>query len=103
MTCIAVEISRFVDAHQPGFVECTLVDAGGTRHFFLEKLPVVTSANLWSGSNYPQPGVIACEVKEEWLNNDGKALAKISTEQPFGVESNAGLTSFVVLQAQLQR
>ena len=32
MLLLSVQIDRFVDEHPPGFVECSLVDAEGTRH-----------------------------------------------------------------------
>ena len=37
MPCIAIQIVRFVDTNQPGFVECSLRDAAGREHFFVEK------------------------------------------------------------------
>jgi hypothetical protein len=44
MTAVKVEIVRFVDEHQPGFVEVALVDAAGRLHTFVEKVPVAESA-----------------------------------------------------------
>jgi hypothetical protein len=53
---LIVQIESFVDDHQPGFVQCLLVDAHGHKHQFVEKVPVVSSNNLFADSNYPQPG-----------------------------------------------
>jgi len=103
MTAVVVEISRFVDEHQPGFVECALVDASGTKHTFIEKVPVVSTANLLSSSQYPQLGFIACEVQDQWQSAEGASLVRICTERPWGVESKQGVTTFVVTTAQLVR
>lgn len=102
MPAVTVEIARFVDDHQPGFVECVLIDAAGTKHTFIEKGPVVSAANLTATSVYPQSGSIACEVQDEWQSTEGTSLARISTEQPWGVESQNGHTVFVVAKSQLQ-
>jgi hypothetical protein len=101
MPALAVEISRFVDESNPGFVECLLVDALGHSHLFVEKVPVVTTEDLWSTSTYPRPGVIACEVEAEWKDGEGQSLARVSTELPWHVESTVGQTQFVVLASQL--
>lgn len=101
MPAVTVQISRFVDEHQPGFVECILTDALGESHLFVEKVPIVSTDGLWSTSSYPQPGAIACEVEEQWQDAAGRALARVNTERPWGVESTAGTTCFTVLLAQL--
>ena len=38
MHFISVQIVRFVDSHQPGWVECLLVDAERRRHIIVEKV-----------------------------------------------------------------
>lgn len=103
MTAIAIQIERFVDDYQPGFVECRLVDAEGLSHLFVEKLPIVSAEDLWSNSLYPQPGAIACDVEEEWIDKSGRSLAKVNTERPWSVESTTGATRFVVLSSQVVR
>lgn len=102
MTELVVQIERFVDEHQPGFVERSLVDALGKKHFFVEKVPIVTTEDLWSDSQYPRPGVIACQVQREWRADDGLLLAQVSTELPWHVESTSGESCFVVLAIQLR-
>jgi hypothetical protein len=101
MPVLRVEIARFVDEHQPGFVECTFVDAEGVRHSILEKLPVVTRENLWSTSIYPRPGEVACQVLAEWKDRNGQLVLRVSTEEPFHIESTDGQTQFVVLASQV--
>ena len=99
---VKVEISRYVDASFPGWVECTLVDALGVEHMFIEKVPVVTKARLDAGISYPQPGVIACVVIEKSERDDGRQLVHIDTRRPWDVESTAGRSRFEVFPEQLR-
>ena len=103
MTVISIQIERFIDDHQPGFVECRLVDANGQSHMFIEKLPIVTSANLWADSSYPQAGTIACEIESESIDAAGRKLVQVSTERPWAVESTEGVSRFFVLSSQVVR
>ena len=91
MLGVAVQIVRYAEDSQPGWVECHLIDTHGRRWSFVEKVPVVTTAALDAVSAYPQPGFIACEVL-------GKAggVARIDTTRPWGVESVEGETQFDV-------
>jgi hypothetical protein len=101
MSILAVQISRFVDEHQPGFVECVVVDALGHSHLFVEKVPIVSEENLLSTSSYPRNGEIKCEVEAEWKDEAGRSLVRVNTEQPWHVESTTGETKFVVLSSQV--
>lgn len=98
MTAVKVEIVRFVDEHQPGFVEVELVDAAGRVHTFVEKVPVVTEEALSADSKYPCNGVIRCQVVGD--TKDG--LVQIDTGQPDGVESLEGETRFAVASSELR-
>jgi hypothetical protein len=102
MHVLLVQIDRFVDEHQPGFVECSLIDSSGKTHLFLEKVSVVTSSDLWSGSQYPQPGVIACQVERKLQGPEGETLVQVNTELPWHVESTAGETWFIVRASQVR-
>jgi hypothetical protein len=101
MMAINVVISRFVDEWQPGWVECKLTDAWGCQWTFIEKVPIVTTAGLDAQSNYPQPGVIACEVLERRRSADGREVISVDTTKPRGVESTSGTVRFDVLLEQL--
>ena len=100
---LSVQVERFVDDHQPGFVECVLVDADGRRHKFIEKGPVVSTADLWIDSEYPQPGRLGCTVDRKWVDELGRCLVQVSTECPWSIESIAGETKFTVLEQQIVR
>jgi len=93
----------YVDESFPGWVECTLVDAYGYDHVFVEKVPVVTKAHLDSASSYPQSGVIACVVLDLGISqsDDGRRLVHIDTQTPCGVQSLAGRSRFDVFPEQL--
>ena len=103
MIKLAVQIERFVDDHQPGFVECVLIDADGRRHEFIEKGPVVSAENLWLDSIYPQQGYVGCIIEDEWLDELGRRLARVNTGEPWSIESVAGETRFTVLDQQIVR
>jgi hypothetical protein len=93
---VAVQIVRFVDAHNPGVVECTLIDAEGVTHSFIDKVPIFTNEMLVADSLYPQPGSLGCTILAQWQDSKGRSLMRINT-----IESTEGLSAFVVLSAQL--
>jgi hypothetical protein len=102
MATVPIQILRFVDGHQPGWVEGAIHDADGVEHRFVEKVPVVTRENLTAASIYPQTGAIACEVLAHWSDATGRALSRITTRHPWGVESVTGFSEFVVPSAMVE-
>jgi hypothetical protein len=98
---VSVRITRYVDDHFPGFVECLLVDATGRQHLFVDKGPVFSLENLLPTTVYPRPGVIMCEVDADWRDPHDADLVRIDTEHPSGLESADGLTKFVVRRSEL--
>jgi hypothetical protein len=101
MPTLAVQITRYVDDHFPGFVECTFQDAEGKTHVFVEKLPVVSLEALDAKSIYPAIGAIACESEQAWTDDAGRRLVRINTDLPWHIESIGGDIHFVVLASQL--
>jgi hypothetical protein len=101
MSEIRVQITRFVEAYQPGLVECQLIDAWGKTWTFIEKIPVVTSENIWENTCYPQPGVIACRIVNEQIDAAGRRILTVDTEDPWGIESVTGEKRFDVLLEQV--
>jgi hypothetical protein len=59
---VRVEIMRYTNNHQPGFVECRLTDVDGRVWSFLEKVPVVTTEYLDAESRYPCAGAVGCTI-----------------------------------------
>jgi hypothetical protein len=96
MHYLAVQIVRFVDSSQPGWVECEFVDAEGRRHVFKNKVPIFTVEDLGAESKYPTPGVVCCEVLERYQNEKGHETARVTTAEPKGIESTEGLCEFTV-------
>ncbi len=102
MTYVIVDIMRFIDCAQPGWVECRLTDAAGNKRFFREKVPVVSTEDLDEQSIYPCRGVIACEIVGTGIDDDGCEIVTIDTDRPWGCEALDGGTRFDVLQTQLE-
>jgi hypothetical protein len=88
---LAVQIVRFVDSSNPGWVECELVDAAGRRHILKDKVPIFTVEDLDADSKYPAPGSVGCEVVERYQNEKGQELVRVRT-----IESNEGVSEFTV-------
>ena len=101
MANVAVEVTRFVDASFPGWVEFVLHDALGTRWTFVEKVPVLSAEALSEASDYPRPAMLECEVVPDSSASAG--LVKIDTSRPWGIEAEDGTSTFVVHQSQLDR
>ena len=96
MLAVRIQVTKFVDDHQPGFVECELVDAHGQHWLFVEKVPVVSPTHLDASSLYPQPGVLACIERSRRPGETGREIVLIDTQQPWGVESVDHQTQFEV-------
>jgi hypothetical protein len=98
---LAVQILRFVDEHQPGFVECEFEDVEGRRHRIIEKIPVLTAERLWSDSDYPVPGTMPCLVLDRRTDARGREVVQITTEYPRHRRCEEGLAEFTVLSSQV--
>ena len=98
---LKVQIIRFVDIHQPGWVECRLLDAWDCGWTFIEKVPVVTEAALDKLSDYPQDGLIACDIVKAWHDERGRSLVTVDTSQAWGIAAVGGESQFDVLASQI--
>ena len=96
MPTLPVQIVGFVDEANPGIVECHFRDAEARVHRIIEKIQVVTDADLWSDSKYPQPGFVDCIILERIPNPDGPNVVRIRT-----LESTTGQSEFVVNESDL--
>ena len=90
------QIVRWVDDHQPGFVECRFIDSVGVEWAIVEKLPIVTLVELRSTSSFPQPAIIACEVISSGEDGSDRDIADVSTQKPWGIEATDGTTKFQI-------
>ena len=84
---------RFVDEYQPGIVECQFRDSDGQTHAIIGKIPYFTSANLWSDSEYPQPGDVECRV----LDSPAPGAMRVI----LGEETTDGRSEVVVAETNL--
>lgn len=98
---LAVQIVRFVDAHRPGVVEAEFVDAFGTRHTIIDKIPMFTAGELSADTVYPVQGIARCEVLDRYEDSLGRSLAFVSVKKPDFLESTEGLTEFTVRAASV--
>jgi hypothetical protein len=103
MPAVAVEVTRFVDASFPGWVEFVLHDARGANWFFVDKVPVLSAEDLSQASHYPRPATLECEVVAESGATQAADLITIDTSRPWGIEAKDGTSRFVVRQSQLVR
>jgi len=101
MASVAVEVTRFVDANFPGWVEFVLHDALGTKWTFVDKVPILSAEALSEASDYPRPAMIECEVVSD--PSAPAHLVKIDTSRPWGIEAEDGTSTFVVHRSQLNR
>jgi hypothetical protein len=101
LKAIRIKIIKFISDDQPGFIECIFYDAMNKKHVVQEKIPVITERCSDANSNYPQGGVIACEIVKESRDLNGNKIVTIDTSRPWGVDSIEGLSQFDVLEEQL--
>jgi hypothetical protein len=100
MPDLRVQIVRFVDEEpQPGIVESQFRDAQGEVHSIIDKIPLFTTADLWSDSHYPQPGFIECRVLERFPSATGN-LARVTIEN-YHVELTDESSEFLISEADI--
>jgi hypothetical protein len=81
--------------------KCKLFDVYGKEWVFQVKSAIFSSDILNADSNYPQPGVIACEITKSWQGAYGREIVSIDTASPWAVEAVTGETDFDVLREQI--
>lgn len=102
--CVCVEILRPLDIDiWPFYVECRLVDAAGREWFFRDKWPIFTCADFDAQTEYPQPGVMGCQIIESRIDTNGRKVFVIDTEWPDHVDSTTGDYRFEVFANQLEK
>jgi len=101
MHSVSVQIVRFTDRAHPGWVECVLRDTAGREWTLADKAPIFTEVALDERSEYPQPGVLACEIVRQWTDASGRVRCVIDTARPWGVSTKDGETQFEVFADQI--
>jgi hypothetical protein len=82
----------------PGWVECTLLDALGESHTFVEKIPIVCPDDDLA----PKVAFLDCILERATLSTSNQRLLHVSSKKPWDVESITGRFEFVVTEAQLE-
>jgi hypothetical protein len=95
-----IQITRFIDDSQPGWVECNFFDAHGKQHIIQEKIPIISNEYLNQNSEYPREGVVACEIIKEWEDKNGRKICSVRSIL-WGVETIDGSTEFDLLEEQI--
>jgi len=101
MKAIPVEIVRLLSRDWPGWVECKFIDAQGRVHFVHDKVPIFTSEDLHSGSQFPQSAYLACTELEFELDECGCEVVLVTTSKPWGISSVEELDTFRIFQSDL--
>ena len=101
MFFIQVTINKFISNDQPGLVECSFTDAWGKLHLIQDKLPVFTELDIDANSQYPQKGVVGCEIIKKLEDQNGKSVYTVDTSKPWDVSSIEGLTTFDLFETQI--
>jgi hypothetical protein len=99
---LRVSVVEYVDDHFPGWVKCEFLDASGSAQTIIEKVPVVSAVDILPTSIFPMEIWLACVVLEGWKDSQGRELVRVSTDQPWSVESIDGVTEFVVFADQIK-
>jgi|HubBroStandDraft_2_1064218.scaffolds.fasta_scaffold383053_2 hypothetical protein len=101
MYSLLIQIVRFEDDHQPGWVAGEFVDAQGKVHTLIDKVPVLSDEDLNAASLYPRPGAVRIEVLSRSQDTHGRDVVCVTTSIPDGVESTEKVSEFCVFPAQL--
>lgn len=72
-----IEITRFVDDAQPGWVEAVLVDAWGQKWTFVQKTNSFTEVYMDAESNYPVEAILECQFVGGYLDREERLVAVI--------------------------
>jgi hypothetical protein len=95
---IRAKIERFTDDSNPGWVECSFVDAAGVVQIFDQKVPWVTAENLDARSTYPRDGIINIDcIISTHRGADGREVLSVYLD----CGSRSGQTEFEVFLEQV--
>jgi hypothetical protein len=87
----------------PGLVEVAFTDAAGTRRSFVDKVPIFDDADrIQPDGSFPVAVYVDCEVLAT-DNQNGREVVTITTQRPWSLETQEGLSEFQVLPQQLVR
>lgn len=98
MRHLIVSNLQLVEDGCPPVVRCTVLDADGRHHEFVEKLAILSISD-----SLPAPDAsIACSVLEVRRDDAGRVVVVVDVGSPWGCETVDGLTTLVVTEDQLR-
>ena len=101
MPLLSLKIVRFVEEHQPNIVACEFIDANDCLHTIIDKAAMFTGNDLERSSQYPQAGMVRCEVLDTSRDHSGRTLVWITLDRPDRIETTDGRSEFLVLDSQI--
>jgi hypothetical protein len=101
MPFLKVKITKLISKDQPGFVECSFLDAHNKEWIIHEKAPVVSEEDIDENTNFPKEGYIAAEIIKQWKDEKGRQLVTIDTDNPWRIGSIDGKNHFDVCLDQI--
>ena len=96
MNFLMVDIIEYFQGDFPEYVLCQFFDVFGKKHYFNEKIPIVSSENINDTTILPKKGFIAGE-----FINKGDELIYFSTIKPYDIETIDGINTFCVKDYQI--
>ena len=94
--CKVIVIEAFDLDRQPGWCKAILKDCDGNEHVLADKMPVI-------GLDFNE---ITKLPLEKWIGveivNDHGNKVEITTEKPYGIETQDGETHFVVFRENIK-
>lgn len=100
-TFIRVQITRFVEHHQPDILEFTFSDYYQNTHKVIDKISVITDKKLSEESTYPVEEWIQIEVLSFEKNND-EEIYTIKFNESYGIETIEGKSYFEIRRDQIK-
>jgi len=98
-TYLMVSIIEYSFDDNPEFALCKFMDVSGKIHYIREKIPIVSSEDIWFNNKntvLPQFGYVAGEI----INNEN-GIIYFSTENPWCIETDEKLNKFYVYDNQI--
>jgi hypothetical protein len=96
MDYLMVDIFEYSFDYFPGYASCKFIDVFEKLHYINEKIPVVSSENIWvynKDTILPQKGYIAGEIIKRENN-----VVTFSTIKPFCIETSENISVFCVYE-----
>lgn len=99
-TYLKIQITRFVEHHQPDIIEFSFLDYEQYSHKIIDKIPNITDKNINEDSSYPIEEFILIDILNVEKEN-GKEIYSFQFKESYGLESVEGKTNFKIRKDQI--